>query len=169
MRVQGKCAEFNGEISLGPNLLTCISLTFYIWFIIIRSIISKQLLINSLGVTWNQNICHGQYMYWRLLLPKFKVRFNIIFSISVFHVMALQLTSFAYYVHICCSSYDAFPYWRYFSISLPPTQSSKHSKPVCISNCPATCWHIGRFVMMGWDWCLRTAATTSLLFIPGWL
>jgi hypothetical protein len=28
---------------------------------------------------------------------------------------------------------------------------------------------IGRLVMMGWDWRLRTAACTGLLFISGWL
>jgi hypothetical protein len=26
-----------------------------------------------------------------------------------------------------------------------------------------------RVVMMGWDWCLRTAVSTGLLFILGWL
>jgi hypothetical protein len=28
---------------------------------------------------------------------------------------------------------------------------------------------IGRLVMMGWDWRLKTAASTGLLFISGWL
>jgi hypothetical protein len=29
-------------------------------------------------------------------------------------------------------------------------------------------WQIGKLAMMGWDWRLRTAASTGLLFILGW-